>query len=347
MRDQPTHRDDVLTGSRPPGSGGPWSSPDNNGHVSDLTALYALGVLEPEERDLVDLHVLVCPPCATALEDDQRTAGLLPFLSPPAAPAPDVKAALFARIAHSQQQSSAGHRLERRHAPARAADAARPEPATAVKSTRWRRPSLRHDGHHRRWRSFAVPLMAVPLVLALTATGIWGMRLRGQVDSRDQQLAELSAQIANPVGAVVGDDAIQYELVSDDGPVTATGTMFVDEEAQAIWLSFQVDDPTPNRSYDIYVNRNGSVVPAGEVTVDEQGRGRQMIPLEGSFANYKAVQVEARPLIGDDMIGQPDVDTGDSVLTYRQQLESGAATTDPEAETEAPSIADPDIDSMP
>ncbi len=77
------------------------SHPDADEHVDDLIAAYALGALEADERLAVERHAGYCPACARQLADMRRTTTMLPFAVAPAAPSPDVKAALFARIAQS------------------------------------------------------------------------------------------------------------------------------------------------------------------------------------------------------------------------------------------------------
>ena len=77
----------------------PNLSPGADDHVDDLAAAYALGALDESERDLVDFHIRFCPRCAALVESDLRTVGHLPYLSPPATPRPEAKAALFVRVA--------------------------------------------------------------------------------------------------------------------------------------------------------------------------------------------------------------------------------------------------------
>ncbi len=76
-------------------------------HVDDLAAAYALGALEPAERDQVERHRRLCPACDRLLAEESRVANLLPFAVPASTvPPPDVKVALFARIAHAQQHTA-------------------------------------------------------------------------------------------------------------------------------------------------------------------------------------------------------------------------------------------------
>jgi anti-sigma factor RsiW len=93
---------------------------DTDEHIGELAELYALGVLEPEERGPVDAHVAVCALCARALGAAESTIAALdetfiPQLEPPGR--------LGSRIAASAQTVTAP--APRREQP-RASRTARP-----------------------------------------------------------------------------------------------------------------------------------------------------------------------------------------------------------------------------
>lgn len=79
----------------------PSDDPPSGDHVEDLIAGYALGALDPDERLAVERHADYCARCARLLADTRRTAAMLPYIAAPVSPSPDLKAALFARIAQS------------------------------------------------------------------------------------------------------------------------------------------------------------------------------------------------------------------------------------------------------
>jgi hypothetical protein len=156
----------------------------------------------------------------------------------------------------------------------------------------------------------------MPLLVALTLTGMWGLRLRDKVDDRDDQMAQLQAQISNLGTFVVGAESFQME--AGPGGTDAAGRIVVGDDKKAATLVVQMDEPTLSRAYDVYVNKGGTLVPAGEVRVDEQGFGVATIPLDEPFANYTSVEVEAKPLLTDGTdLHEPD--TGDGILAWHQQ----------------------------
>jgi anti-sigma factor RsiW len=67
-------------------------------HIGESAELYALGALEPAERDAIDAHVATCSSCLRALGDAERTVAALvdEFVEPV-----DPPASLGARIAAS------------------------------------------------------------------------------------------------------------------------------------------------------------------------------------------------------------------------------------------------------
>jgi anti-sigma-K factor RskA len=67
-------------------------------HVDDLIEGYALGALEPSERNLVDQHRPVCPPCDKQVRSAEDTAHMLGFLATPVAPPSYCKSKLLEKI---------------------------------------------------------------------------------------------------------------------------------------------------------------------------------------------------------------------------------------------------------
>lgn len=287
-------------------------------HLHDLTALYALGALEPSERDRVDRHVATCVPCAQMLAADQHTVGLLPFLAESATPRPTVKELLFTRVAEAQLVSTRrSPRRWRRPVPSLTIPASTERPVAADEDRqRWGIPRLLPSRRRQGWTGALLPVAMVPLVLALALTGMWGMRLRDQVNDRESQLDELEAQINNLGSYVVDPSALQ--MTAGSSAPDASGRIVVEDGTNEATLIVQMNETTANRAYDVYVNKDGVLVPAGEVQVDDKGFGVATIPLDEPFANYERVQVEAKPSIGDSADGQ-DADTGDGLLTWEQQ----------------------------
>src|SRR5947199_8489360 len=83
---------------------------DTAGHeeLSALLPAYALDALTASEREAVERHLDACAECRRELAELRDTTALLAFAAPPARPRPEVKAALFERVAALQGQAAGG-----------------------------------------------------------------------------------------------------------------------------------------------------------------------------------------------------------------------------------------------
>lgn len=291
-------------------------------HVDELVAAYALGALDSEERELMERHCRACVRCARLVADERRIVGLLPLAVPPAVPAPDVKLALFARVAQSQAQgrraAEAVPTPDREPAllpptltipasrPAILAPAVVPPPALAAE---------------RRSRfGWAGSVIAVPLLVALVATGAWGLQLRGQVAESTDQVSELEANLAN-----FGSDG--SESLSLEGP-QGQGEMRIGRDQQKAMVRMQVNEPNARMSYRFTgVNQEGQIVPLSELPVDAEGQVLEIFPFEQSLDEYSRFQVEARPTGGE---------TGSSEAVMSARPNASIGSEDPTANSAMP-----------
>ena len=281
-----TRRRYRLAGGSPSGSG-------LDGHVDDLAAVYALGALEPGERELVERHCRRCPDCDRLVAEERRVVSLLPLAVPPARPAPDVKVALFARIAHAQRAAAEADLPTSRvrslppsltipaSGPAsRSATAPEGEPAA---------PWLGARPESRSRLGWLTSIATVPLLIALVATGVWGLQLRDQVSQRSGQVNSLQASLANFAA-----QAMSYPLTPEPGVSGAQGQLLVGADRREAMLTMQLD-PELGRSYRLLgVNEEGQLVPVTELKVNEEGFGTTTFP----FNDYQRVEVQAEPIAG-------------------------------------------------
>ena len=269
------------------------------GHVDDLVAGYALGALDATEREAVDRHVLFCDRCADLLAEDVRTTGMLPFLAARHTPSPDIKATLFARIEHAQRAASAAQVPTRHGRPSAAAistagaswsDAA-PSTSGMVTAT---------GGSRRGWVTTALSL---PLLVALMATGLWGMQLRGQVSQQSAEVTRLQSQLAN-----FGAGATSYLLSPGAAAPQAEGEITLGADQRGGMVSIDLNDKQaiPNQAYDLYVVKDGKLVPMAEVKVNDEGVGQAQFQLDQPFSEYDSVHVKAKPLAGAADSGSAD-----------------------------------------
>ena len=274
------------------------------GHVDELIPGYALGALDQFERDAVDRHVRFCERCADLLAADLRTVGLIPFTMPRATPSPDVKVALFSRIEQAQRlaaDASLPTQARRGMPPALTIPASTPlaaaAPATAAK------PSAGRVDSRFSWVASALSL---PLLVALVASGVWGMQLRNQVSQQSAVVDQLQAQLAN-----FGAGATSYSLLPGATAPQAEGEIILgaDQKNGMVRIDLNSKQTNPATSYEMMVVKDGKLVPLTEVHVDDHGVGQAPFQLDQPFSNYESVHVKAKPVATGEASNSTSDDT--------------------------------------
>jgi len=265
-------------------------SSGTSGHVDDFVAAYALGALEPADSTAVDAHIRGCAACERALVDAQSVAGMLSFMAPSRIPSVDSKAALFARVAHSQQAAAAAslptQPLDVWRTPTIPASVPRdvvpqfPAAVAASATTTTKR------GSH-----WFVSFISLPLLVALVATGFWGVQLRDRLTAQDGQLAELQSELTNFASGTTS-----YQLSPGFAAPQAEGQIVVGADKRAGRVQIDVNTDKGARDYEMLINDNGILVPAAEISVDQQGQGQASFELDQPLADYSNVYIRAKPV---------------------------------------------------
>ena len=73
-------------------------------HVTDQIAAYALNILEADEAAQVAAHLATCTSCQAELSDYQEVSGLLALAAPEVTPSPSLKQQLMQEIAQPQDK---------------------------------------------------------------------------------------------------------------------------------------------------------------------------------------------------------------------------------------------------
>jgi hypothetical protein len=260
------------------------------GHVDDLVAAYALGALEPEESASVDAHVRACVACEHALVDAQSVAGMLSFTAPSRVPPVHTKAALFARVAQTQQAAAAVS------LPTQSLDIWRTPtiPASVALDVMPRVPAAAPSGvvtSAKRGNHWLVSFLSLPLLVALVATGFWGLQLRDRLTSQDSQLAELQAQLTNFASGTTS-----YQLSPGYAAPQAEGKVVMGADQRAGRVQIDVNTDEGAKDFEMWVNDDGNLKPLTEISVDQQGRGQASFQLDQPFADYDGVYIKAKPV---------------------------------------------------
>ena len=266
---------------------------DDIGHVGDLVAGYVLGALEADEAAAVDAHVRTCSSCERSIADAQRTASMLPFVVPMKKAPIDSKVALFARVAHAQRAAASVslpmHGAEAWRTPTIPSSAG---PALAYAGSDNSSSSPADVATSRGSRtSWLVSVMSVPLLIALVATGFWGLQLQNQLSSQNSQLVELQSELAN-----FGSGTTSYPLSPGYDAPQAEGQIVIGSDGRAGMLQIDVNSKDAAGAYELWVNQDGKLVPAAEFTVDQDGTGQARFELDQPFGEYESIHIRAKAL---------------------------------------------------
>ena len=150
--------------------------------------------------------------------------------------------------------------------------------------------------------------LSVQLLLAPAVTEIWGMQIRVQVSSQGAQVSQLKAHLASFAAG-----AVQFPLAPNPGSAApqAEGSIILGANQREGMLLVDLNRPGPKGTYQLMVVKDGKLVPAADVEVNDQGEGETLFTLDRPFDEYQSVQVQAKPLES----GAPAPAAGESILS--------------------------------
>lgn len=129
------------------------------------------------------------------------------------------------------------------------------------------------------------------MLIALVATGFWGLQLRNQLAFQNTQLAELQSELTNFASGTTS-----YQLSPGFAAPQAEGQIVMGADQRAGTLQIDVNTDEGARSFEMWVNREGKLVPAAEVTVNQDGQGQARFELDQPFGEYDSFHIKAKPV---------------------------------------------------
>lgn len=249
----------------------------------ELVAGYALGALDPSDRQEFEAHLTTCDVCQTTLAELRDVAAGIGAAIDDVAP----PAALRLRTLHR----ATGQR------PAASPSASQPIQRSA--------PS---------WWRLAT---AASLALAL-ASGAYAVSLQRQLATTRQMLTdqavreaglrnelartrESSARLTNTLSVLRSSNMIRVDLRGSAAASAAVGRAFVSTDRGVIFNADRLPALGPKRTYQLWVIPGGAgaaPVSAGVFTVDADGATALSIPLPAGIATVAAVAVSEEPAGG-------------------------------------------------
>ncbi len=215
-----------------------------NGHPTrpEDFDLYALGVLEGDERAAIELHVPTCAACAAKLAEARGRIALLAFSAPRGEPAPAVKERLMRQI-HTAPQAAGPQRTPR-------------EPERAA-------------GFFARW--WTAVLIPVGVALAIATIFLWTENARlireltQQRDAMQHQQKQLDEAL-HAEALMEAKDTVHVSLASQPGmPKGDVRVMYNAKMGMAMYDGW-VEPAPANKSYQLWlVPMEGKPISAGVI----------------------------------------------------------------------------------
>lgn len=279
-------------------------------HIDDVeVAGYALGALEPAERQVIEHHIRTCATCATRVAADLRTVGMLPFAVPAQLkPAPDVKAALFSRIAHSQQAAAhAAVPTAVRKPSLPTLPSSRPGAAAPIAAA-GTVPTLAAPGRTR--ASWLTAVVATPLLLALVLVGGWSLNLRQELASQSTTLESQSSELTTLRASLASfgtGDVQRYEMQPQAGAPQAEGQLLLSADQKDAIVRVDLNlQQAEGGSATVLMNNNGTIEPIAELEYDEKGQGQTAVSFAQPLSPGQSIVVQAVP-VDSDVPGEPSL----------------------------------------
>lgn len=251
-----------------------------------LTGAYAVDALPAAEREVFEVHLEACAPCAQEVRELQETAARLGGAAVAAAPA-DLKARVLAEIDATRQE---------RPAPA---DEDADELATVTRMVP-------------RWVASSLGVAAALLIVAVGGLGVLVTSMQDQLAGLEEEVAaadaaeadvaalttrlvELEAAAAQTTSSEIADvlaapDAVTVavELDGVHGRVVASAT-----RGEAVFLADGFEPAPHAHTYELWFIHEDRAVPAGLFDPDERGRATRV--MTGDVASAVAVGITIEP----------------------------------------------------
>ncbi len=199
-------------------------------HEEDFD-LYALGVLEGEERTSLEAHISGCAACAAKLDEARGRVSLLALAAKPATPPPAVKNRLMEQV--RAESGSAGGRVRKETAGGR---------------------GERAPGLFGRW---TLAWVAAAAVLAIATGLLWYQNevLDGKIQKALDESAAAQARIQNAqklIEILQAPDSIMVSLASSDVP-QATGKVCYNARLGKLACSTHLPAAPSDKTYQLWV----------------------------------------------------------------------------------------------
>jgi anti-sigma-K factor RskA len=239
--------------------------------VDDL-ALHALGVLEGDERVLLEKHLEECAACRRELEQLRGDMGLMALST--AGPVPP------------------------RRARQRLLDSVAREPRRAVAPAQ--------PG----WWTLVPWIATAALAVGLVAVWLQNLNLQRRVSGLQNQSAQQQAELQRArevVSTLTATDAMRVTLVAAKNPPQPQGkAIYVRDRSSLIFLASNFQPLPPQKAYELWlIPTSGAPIPAGIFKPDAHGSATVINPPLPKGVEAKAFAITVEPESGSSAPTMP------------------------------------------
>lgn len=233
--------------------------------------LYALGALEGDEKEAIELHLVHCDQCGRRMEEARGRVALMAFAAPAQVARPEVRERLLDRVRRDARR----------------------------KIVPGREPLL---GRVLRW---ATPILALAvLVLALLCVHFRNenaeVKSRAlELVARMEQLRAQTERASDVLDVLTAPETVKVTLVRGTTRAAPEGKAFYNPQKGLVFYAFNMPALSPQQTYELWViPTQGSPVPAGIFSPDVKGNGEVLLPSLPSGIAAKAFAVTVEPAGG-------------------------------------------------
>lgn len=219
-----------------------------NGHPSreEDFDLYALGVLEDDEKQAIESHIAVCADCARKLAEARGRMAMLSFAAPRVEPSPRVKERLLARVLAEDVGSAV---------------------PSSSREPREAEPAVRGGGVFGRW--WAGVLVPVGVALAVVTILLWNQneRLNRELAKQSQDVASLRKDLEEAQYAadlLAERDTMVVPLMPMPGMAKGMGRVTCNTHMGVLMYDGNIAPAPANKSYQLWlIPMQGDPINAG------------------------------------------------------------------------------------
>ena len=233
----------------------------------ELVLDYFNGHLTQTEREEFEQHLATCPECQEELMELQDLLGDVALVSEQASPPPEMKKRIleniFAEDNHSEETT-----------------------VKAISSNKEMENQIVKNAP--RTKPWLTTLLAASLLLSLVGNGYLMMQ-------NDDGTETATEELKQPDNVVT--------LQPSDTAGSGFAALFQQEQALSVMIQTQdLPEPTGNEVYQVWLLKDGVPIPAGDFTVDDQGKGYVFHNIEQTTAeDWDTIAITLEPQSGNEL----------------------------------------------